>query len=81
MEIRDSAVEDAEGLAALVDAVAGERLFLAGTAGFSVEDTRAFISSTKKAGGVQVVAIEFCPRGEFRIRQIRLIGLIKRTNE
>ena len=58
MEIRDSAVEDAEGIAALVDAVARERLFLAGTVGFSVDDTRAFISSIKSAGGVHIVAIE-----------------------
>jgi len=58
MEIRDSAVEDAEGIAALIDAVARERLFLAGTVGFSVDDTRAFISSIKSSGGVQVVAIE-----------------------
>ena len=58
MEIRESAAEDAEGIAALVDAVARERMFLAGTVGFSVDDTRAFISSTKSAGGVQVVAIE-----------------------
>jgi ribosomal protein S18 acetylase RimI-like enzyme len=59
MEIRDSAVEDAERVAALVDTVARERLFLAGTVGFSVDDTRAFIASTKSAGGVQVVGIEF----------------------
>lgn len=58
MEIRDSSVEDAGGFAALVDAVARERLFLAGTVGFSVEETRTFISSTKSAGGVQVVATE-----------------------
>src|SRR5262245_8639389 len=58
MEIRESVVEDAERVAAVVDAVARERLFLAGTVGFSVDDTRAFISSVKSAGGVQVVAIE-----------------------
>jgi len=58
MEIRDSAVEDAERIAALIDTVARERLFLAGTVGFSVDDTRAFIASTKSAGGVHVVGIE-----------------------
>jgi ribosomal protein S18 acetylase RimI-like enzyme len=58
MEIRDSAVEDSEGMAALIDAVARERLYLASTVGFSVDDTRTFMSSTKFAGGVQVVAIE-----------------------
>jgi len=58
MEIRDSAVEDAERIAALIDAVARERLFLAATAGFSADDTRAFINSTQSAGGVHVVAIE-----------------------
>jgi hypothetical protein len=34
MEIRDSAIEDAERIAALIDTVARERLFLAGTVGF-----------------------------------------------
>jgi ribosomal protein S18 acetylase RimI-like enzyme len=58
MEIRDSVVEDAEGIAALIDAVARERLHLAGKVGFSADDTRAFMSSTKSAGGVQVVANE-----------------------
>ncbi len=57
-EIRDSVLEDGEGIAALIDAVARERLYLAGTVGFSVEDTRAYMSSTKSAGGVQLVAIE-----------------------
>ena len=50
MEIRDSIAEDAVELAALIDAVARERLFLAATAGFSVDDTRAFIASTKALG-------------------------------
>ena len=58
MEIRDSAVEDAERIAALIDTVARERLFLAGTVGFSVDDTRAFIASTKSVGGIHVVGIE-----------------------
>ena len=58
MEIRDSALADAEQIAALIDTVARERLFLAGTVGFSADDTRAFIASTKSAGGVQVVGIE-----------------------
>src|SRR5262245_26349793 len=58
MEIRDSALGDAEGIAALIDSVARERQFLAATVGFSVDDTRAFIESTQSAGGVQVVGIE-----------------------
>lgn len=58
MEIRDSVGDDAERIAALIDTVARERLFLAGTVGFSVEDTRAFIASTKSAGGVHIVGIE-----------------------
>ena len=58
MTIRDAIQDDAAGLAALVDAVARERRFLAGTVGFSVESTRAFIASVKAVGGVQVVAVE-----------------------
>lgn len=58
MEIRDSVVEDAKPIAALIDTVARERLFLAGTVGFSEDDTRAFIASTRAAGGVHIVGIE-----------------------
>jgi ribosomal protein S18 acetylase RimI-like enzyme len=58
MEIRDVTQDDAAGMAALVDAVARERRFLAGTVGFPVESTRAFIASVKAVGGVQVVAVE-----------------------
>jgi ribosomal protein S18 acetylase RimI-like enzyme len=59
MEIRDSVVEDPERIAALIDTVARERLFLAGTVGFSVNDTRAFIASVRSAGGVHIVGIEY----------------------
>lgn len=51
-------MEDAQGIAALVGAVSSERRFLAGTEGFSTEDTRAFIASLHPAGGVQVVAVD-----------------------
>lgn len=57
MEIRDTTDADAEGVAALIDGVARERRFLAGTVGFPVESTRAFIASVKAAGGVHVVAV------------------------
>jgi RimJ/RimL family protein N-acetyltransferase len=58
MQIRDSDEVDAEHLAALIDGVARERRYLAGTVGFSAESTRAFIASVKAAGGVQFVAEE-----------------------
>jgi ribosomal protein S18 acetylase RimI-like enzyme len=58
MDIRDTAEEDAAGLAALVDCVARERRFLAATVGFPVDGTRAFIASVKAAGGVHIVAVE-----------------------
>jgi len=58
MEIRDSTLEDAERIAALIDAISRERLFLAGTAGFSVDDTRAFIASTRSTGGIHIVGVD-----------------------
>jgi ribosomal protein S18 acetylase RimI-like enzyme len=57
MEVRDTADADAESVAALIDSVARERLYLAGTVGFPVDSTRAFIASVKAAGGVHVVAV------------------------
>jgi RimJ/RimL family protein N-acetyltransferase len=57
MEIRDTTDVDAEGVATLIDSVARERRYLAGTVGFPVESTRAFVASVKAAGGVHVVAV------------------------
>ena len=55
--IRSSTPEDAEAVSACVDAVARERRYLAGTSGFSAEQTRAFIASLLDAGGVQMVVV------------------------
>ena len=57
MELQDTCEADAEALAALVDSVARERRYLAATVGFSVEGTRAFISSVRASAGVHVVMI------------------------
>jgi len=57
MEIRDTTEADAEQVAALIDGVARERLYLAGTVGFSVENTRSFIALVKATGGVHVIAV------------------------
>jgi RimJ/RimL family protein N-acetyltransferase len=58
MHIRDTAEEDAEPLAALIDSVARERRYLAGTVGFPPDATRSYIASVKAAGGVHVIATE-----------------------
>ena len=57
MEIRDTTDADAESVAALIDSVARERRYLAGTVGFPVDSTRAFIASVKAAGGVHIIAV------------------------
>jgi len=57
VEVRDTTEDDAEPVAALIDGVARERLYLAGTVGFSVESTRAFIGLVKATGGVHVVGV------------------------
>ncbi len=58
MDIRDTVEQDAEALAVLIDSVARERRFLASTAGFPVDGTRAFIASVKASAGVHIVATE-----------------------
>lgn len=58
MNIRATAEDDAPRVAALVDSVARERRFLAGTVGFPVDGTREFIASVKALGGVHIVAVE-----------------------
>src|SRR5258705_10322104 len=57
MLIRDTLSEDAKAVSVLVDTVARERRYLAGTSGFSEEATASFIASVKAAKGVHLVAI------------------------
>jgi RimJ/RimL family protein N-acetyltransferase len=54
---RSSTPDDAEAVAACVDAVARERRYLGNTSGFSAEQTRAFISSLADSGGIQIVVV------------------------
>ena len=56
MTIRDTTVEDAAAVAAMIDLVARERRFLAGTVGFSEEATRNFIAQLRSADAVHIVA-------------------------
>ena len=56
VEVRDTTEADVEVVAAMIDAVARERKFLAGTVGFPVDGVRAFLHSVRAAGGVHVVA-------------------------
>ena len=65
MEIRDTTDADAVGVAALIDSVARERRYLAGTVGFPVENTRAFIASVRAAGGVHLFALSGCLAEDF----------------
>lgn len=58
MRIRETTVQDASAVAALVDSVARERRFLAATSGFSGESTAAFIDFVRTAKGVHMVAEE-----------------------
>jgi ribosomal protein S18 acetylase RimI-like enzyme len=57
MLIRDTLPEDAKAVSVLVDAVARERRYLAGTSGFSEEATASFIASVKAANGVHLIAL------------------------
>jgi RimJ/RimL family protein N-acetyltransferase len=54
---RSSTPEDAEAVAACIDAVSRERRYLGNTSGFSAEQTRAFISSLSDSGGIQIVVV------------------------
>lgn len=80
MNIRDSVLEDAERIAVLIDSVSRERLFLAGTEGFSADDTRAFIASIRASGSVQVVAensgeiVGWCDIARFPFEGMRHVG-------
>jgi len=57
MLIRETLPGDAKAVSVLVDAVARERRYLAGTAGFSEESTASFIAFVKAAKGVHLVAL------------------------
>lgn len=57
MRIRETQPDDAKAVSVLIDAVARERRYLAGTSGFSEESTAAFIASVKAANGVHLVAL------------------------
>lgn len=54
--IRDTEPTDARAVSALIDAVARERRFLAGTSGFPEDATASFIASVRAANGVHLVA-------------------------
>ena len=58
LSIRPTETDDASQVAACVDSVARERLFLGNTKGFSPEQTREFIQFVKSAGGVHFVALD-----------------------
>jgi ribosomal protein S18 acetylase RimI-like enzyme len=55
--IRDTHPKDAKAVSVLIDAVARERRYLAGTSGFSEEATASFIASVRAAKGVHVIAL------------------------
>ena len=57
MLIRDTLLEDAKAVSILVDSVARERRYLAGTSGFSEGSTASFIASLKATKGVVLVAL------------------------
>lgn len=54
---RSSNPEDADAVAACIDAVSRERRYLGNTSGFSAEQTRAFIASLADSGGIQIVVV------------------------
>jgi RimJ/RimL family protein N-acetyltransferase len=54
---RSSTREDAEAIAACVDAVSRERRYLGNTSGFTAEQTRAFIASLSESGGIQIIVV------------------------
>lgn len=58
--IRDTRPEDAAALSELIDQVAHERRYLAGTKGFPVEATASFIQHVASINGVHIVAEDGC---------------------
>jgi RimJ/RimL family protein N-acetyltransferase len=57
ISLRPSTLGDAPGLCACVDAIARERRYLKVVSGFTVEETRAFLTSLAESGGVQMLAV------------------------
>ena len=57
MLIRDTLPGDAKAVSVLIDAVARERRYLAGTSGFSEESTESFIKFVRAAKGVHLIAL------------------------
>ena len=57
IKLRPSTPDDATSVSACVDAVARERQYLAKVCGFTVDETRSFITSLAESGGVQVIAL------------------------
>ena len=55
--IRPTTLDDAPALCACVDAVARERRYLKTLHGFTVEQTRSFLTSLAETGGVQMLAL------------------------
>jgi len=58
MQIRATTEHDVEALNALVTAIARERAFLGSTEGFTVEQTRGYLTQLTQSGGVALVAVE-----------------------
>ena len=55
--LRPSGADDAEAVAACVDAVARERRYLGNVFGFTPGETRAFLASLAERNGVQIIAL------------------------
>jgi RimJ/RimL family protein N-acetyltransferase len=56
--VRASTPDDAPSLCVCVDVVARERRYLANVCGFTVEQTRSFLTSLAASGGVQILALD-----------------------
>ena len=56
--LRATELKDAEQVAACITQVAGERRYLAGTAGITAEQTRTFLTILQETAGVHLVAAE-----------------------
>ena len=55
--LRPSTPDDAEAVAACVDAVARERKYLGNVHGFTADETRSFLTSMAETRGVQIIAL------------------------
>ena len=58
MQIRATTEDDVEALNALVTAVARERAFLGSTVGFTVEQTRGYLTELRRSAGLALVAVD-----------------------